>query len=133
MAQNSLLNEEVVAGAELARQFNDYMPVKAAFWLKIHEDAQRYLYISTQGVDEGKLDLAYGEVLRLGQKMGSIFLDPFHVKLIGTQDPLAKAAQAMHDRFAGDNLGTRMGGHMFGGSFIDEGYLYPTNLEAAGR
>lgn len=133
MAQNLLLREQIDAGAELVREFHTYMPVRAAFWLTIPEDYYRYLYIATEGVDEGKLDLGYDEVLRLGQAMNSIYLDPFHVKLIGTQDSLAKAAVAKNERSDSEALGTRMGSHMFGGVFIEDGFLYPVNLQAAGR
>ncbi len=133
MAQDALLKEAIDDGADLARQFNDIMPVKAAFWLKVSDDEHRCLYLATEKVDDGRLDLAYGEVLRLAQQMNSIYLDPFEIKLIGTQDPLTKAAVHFNNRFPNENLGTRMGSHLFGGVNIDDGYLYPSNLQAAGR
>jgi len=133
MAAYSLLSEKVEAGGELARRFNTRMPVEAAFWLKTGDDDYEYLYLATDEVDKGHLDLGYGEVRRISDQLQSIYLDPFLVKLIGKDDPLTKAAVAKNNRFGNDNLGTRMGSHMFGDTFIEYGYLYPQNLQAAGH
>jgi len=75
----SLVSEEIDAGAELAREFDKFKPVSAAFWLKASDDDQRYLYVASEEIDDTNFDLAYGEVLRLAAKMHSIYLDPFRV------------------------------------------------------
>lgn len=121
--------EEIDAGAELVREFDKYEPVKAAFWLKASDEDHRYLYIASERIDDTNFDVAYGEVLRLAGKMPSIYLDPFRMKLIGADDPLAKAALDIQKRFPG-RMGTRFGGKAFGGISVDEVYIYPSPLPA---
>ncbi len=129
MDQDSLVMEVIDAGAELAREFNNYNVVKVAFWLKASDDEHRYLYIASDQINDSNFDLAYGEVLRLTSMMNSIYLDPFRVKVIGADDPLAKAAVEILKRFPG-RLPTRFGGTMFGGVFVDEVYIYPYPLSS---
>jgi hypothetical protein len=119
--------QEIDAGAELAREFDKYEPVKAAFWLKASDEDHRYLYIASEQITDTNFDVAYGEVLRLAGKMQSIYLDPFRVKLIGADDSLAKAAVEIHRRFPG-RTATRFGGKTFGGISVDEVYIYPSPL-----
>lgn len=122
--------EEIDAGAELAREFDKYEPVKVAFWLKASDEAHRYLYIASEQVSGANVDVAYGEVLRLTERMNSPYLDPFRVKLINADDPLAKAALEINERYPG-RLATRFGGKSFGGSSVDDVYVYPSPLPAA--
>jgi hypothetical protein len=129
MDQGPLVMEEIDAGAELAREFDKYEPVKAAFWLKASDEDHRYLYIVSERINDSNFDVAYGEVLRLADRMQSIYLDPFRVKLISADDPLAKAAVDIHKRFPG-RMATRFGGKTFGGTSVDEVYIYPSPLPA---
>lgn len=119
-----MVNEEIDAGAELVRRFDDYEPVKAAFWLKASDDPHRFLYIASERVDDKNLDVAYGEVLRLADDMRSPYLNPFRVKLIDAEGPLAKAAVDINQRFLG-RMATRFGGQSFGGISVDDVYIYP--------
>jgi hypothetical protein len=130
MDQGPLVIEEIDAGAELIRRFDKYKPVKAAFWLKASDEDQRYLYITSDGIDDTNFDVAYGEVLRLVDEMRTPYLDPFRVKLIGGNDPLAQAALDIHKRFPG-RVATRFRGKTFGGLSVDEVYIYPSPLPAA--
>jgi hypothetical protein len=116
--------EEIDAGAELVREFDKYEPVKAAFWLKARDEDHRYLYIASERIHDTNVDVAYGEVLRLVDKLQSIYLDPFRA-----DDPLAKAAADIHKRFPG-RMATRFGGTTFGGISVDEVYIYPSPLPA---
>lgn len=130
MDQGPLVIEEIDAGAELASQFDKYEPVKAAFWLKASDEQNRFLYIASERIDDKNFDVAYGEVLRLADKMRSPYLDPFRVKLVGAEDPLAKAAADINERFPG-HMATRFGGKLFGGVSIDDVYIYPSPLPVA--
>jgi hypothetical protein len=129
MDQGPLVIEEIDAGAELAREFDQYQPIKAAFWLKASDEEQRYLYLASDGIDDTNFDVAYGEVLRLANKIHSPYLDPFRVKLIGDRDPLAQAAIGISNRFPGP-IATRFGGKSFGGLSVDDVYVYPSPLPA---
>lgn len=125
MDQGPLVSEEIDAGAELAREFDKYQPVKAAFWLKASDGGQRYLYLASDRIDDTNFDVAYGEVLRLADQIRSPYLDPFRVKVIGGDDPLARAATDIHNRFPGP-MATRLRGRDFGGVLVDEVYVYPS-------
>ena len=127
MDNGPLVNEEIEAGAELVREFNHYAPVKAAFWLKKSERAFRYLYIASEKIDGSNFDLGYGEVLRLVANMNSPYLNPFRVKIVGSQNPLAKAASEISSRYNG-RFATRLGGDFFGGTSVDDVYIYPSPL-----
>lgn len=122
--------EEIDAGADLAREFDKYEPVTAAFWLKASDDEHRYLYIASERIDDTNFDVAYGEVFRLVDGLRSPYLDPFRVKLISAKDPLAKAATEVNIRFP-SSVATRIGGKSFGGISVDDVYIYPSPLAVA--
>lgn len=129
MDQGPLVIDEIEAGAELAREFGNYEPLKVAFWLKESDDEHRYLYLASERIDANNIDVAYGEVLRLTSKMHSPYLNPFRVKLINAEDPLAKAAVEINRRYPG-RMATRFGGKTFGGISVDDVYVYPSPLPA---
>lgn len=129
MDQGPLVTEQIDAGAELVRQFEQYKPVKAAFWLKASEDARPYLYVASDEIDETNFVLAYGEVVRLLNRMRNPYLDFFRVKVIRGDDPLAQAAVEYHQRFPG-RMATRIRESSFGGVFADEAYIYPSPVPA---
>lgn len=129
MDHGSLVSEELEAGEELVREFDKTIPVKATFWLKASDEESSYLYIASEQINDENFDLAYGEVLRLAKLIRSPFLDPFRVKVIGADHPLAKAAADIHSRFPG-SMATRFGGSLFGGVVVDDVYLYPSPLPA---
>ena len=120
--------EEIEAGARLAREFSRYASVKVAFWLKASDEDHRYLYLASDQIDDTNFDLAYGEVARLAKKYRSPFFDPFRVKVIGGNVPLAQAAEDINKQFPAQ-IPTRLRGQMFGGIFVDDVYIYPSTLQ----
>lgn len=124
MDQDPLVSEEIDAGAELARRFDEYQPVKAAFWFKASSDGRRHLYLASDRIDDTNFDLAYGEVLRLTNQMRTPYLSPFQVRVIGGDDPRARAATEFRELFTGP-VGVRVHDTDFGGLFIAEAYIYP--------
>ncbi|CAN5820680.1 hypothetical protein BH23PLA1_BH23PLA1_41720 [soil metagenome] len=130
MDQGPLVTELIDAGAELIREFDKSMPVKAAFWLKASDDEHRYLYIASDRIDDSNPVLAYREVLRLVDQIGSPYLNPFRVKLISADDPLARAALEIQHRFPGPQA-TRLGARSFGGLSVDDVCIYQSPLPVA--
>lgn len=124
MAQESLVRGEIDAGARFAQAFNQYLPIRVAFWLKTGDSGLHYLYIASDQINDRNFDVAYGEVMRIASQMPSIDFDAFRVKVINAANPLARAAEAINDQYPAP-LGTRVGGQMFGGTSIDSGYIYP--------
>src|SRR5438046_2269214 len=101
MDQRPLVNEQIDAGAELASRFDKYVPVKTAFWLKPSEESPWSLYIASDQINDTNRALGYSEVLRIAREMHNPYLDPFQVKLIPADDPLAGAVLAFHARYPG--------------------------------
>lgn len=124
MGQMSLVTEEIDAGAELIREFNDYMVVLAAFWLKASDEDNRYLYITPSQLNESNFRSAYKYVFEVAEKLNSPYLDPFRVKLIESSNKLSKAAIEILNRYPA-RVPTRFGGNTFGGMSVDDVYIYP--------
>ena len=124
MDQSTLVTEEIDAGADLVNRFDPYLPVKVAFWLRPTDESHWSLYIASDRIDDTNLDLGYAEVLRLAGEMHTPYLDPFQVKLIPADDPLARAVLDVHQRYPG-RIPIRYNGPSLGGLSIDGAYLYP--------
>ena len=124
MGQSILVTEEINAGEKLVREFNRYMSVLTAFWLKASDEDYQYLYIAPSQLNELNFKDAYEHVLELADKFRSPFLDPFRVKLIKSDSQLSKAALDIQNRFPA-RIPTRFGGSTFGDVSVDEVYIYP--------
>jgi hypothetical protein len=125
MDTNPLVIEEIDAGAELIRRFQEFMPVDAAFWLNPSEEGRWALYIVSPQMDVTNFDLGFAEILRLVHEMHTPYIDPFQVRLIGSDDSLATAAVEMSQKYPGP-MPTRFRGKSFGGVPVEEVYIYPT-------
>lgn len=124
MDPSPLVMDEIDAGAEFIKRLNAYRPVKAACWLRKSEDEERYLYVALDGLTDKNADSAYGEVLRIAGEMKDRYIDPFRVKVISTDHPVAKAILDIYRRYPG-RIPTRYNGHAFGGTGVAEVYIYP--------
>jgi hypothetical protein len=129
MDQNSLVNEQIEAGAEFLSEFCKYLPVRAAFWLKDSEEGGWYLYVASEQITDENFDVVYGEVGRIVRRMQHPWLGVFQVKVIGADDPLAKAARDLQQRYP-RRLPGRFPGRTFGGRSFAEVYLYAVPLPA---
>lgn len=133
MDQGPLVKEEIEVGAAFVRELDRHVPVKAAFWLKESDGVFRYLYVVSDQVKDTNLDVAYGQAFQVANAMDSPYLDPFRLKLLNSEHPLARAAvevyQSLHRQGA-----TRLGWGVFGGLTVDDVYIYPPlNTAAAGQ
>ena len=126
MDYGPLVKEEIDAGAKLAREFDKFAPIKTAFWLKASDEDQRYLYLASDGIVETNRRAAILEMLRIASNIESPYFDPFRVKIINGDNPLALAAADINTRFPGTKP-TFLGGP-FGGIYAHDGYLYPQPL-----
>jgi len=124
MDQGPLVIQQIDAGARFIHEFAKYTSVQAAFWLKATEDNQWFLYVAGDQINDSNFDMAYGEVLRITAKAPDPWLDPFQVKVIGTDDPLAKAVIEIQKKYPG-KIPTRYHGHQLGGLSVEEVYIYP--------
>lgn len=129
MDQRPLVTGEINAGAELVRRLNEAVPVEAAFWIKEDDEAPWYLYVASAQIRDETKRSAYGEVLRIAEEMGSVDFDPFRVKVIPADDPLARAAYDIVRQLPGDRP-LRLGPHPFGRRYVEGAYLYPPSFTA---
>jgi hypothetical protein len=125
MDQGPLVIDKIDAGARFLGEFQKYMPVQAAFWLKESDEKEWWLYVASDKITDDNFDVVYGEVFRIAGELRDPLFDPFEVKLLGADDPLAKAALDIHRRFPA-RMATRFHGKMFGGLLVEEGYIYPS-------
>ena len=99
MGQELLVSEQIDAGEEFVRGFCEYLPVAAAFWVNPADSEDWFLYVASPEVDDGNLDVAYGEVLRRVGTNKNQWLDAFQVKLLNSADPLATEVIRIRDRY----------------------------------
>ena len=125
MDQSPLVTEQINAGAKFLAELEKRIPVTAAFRLRANEEDSSYLYVASDEFNDEKLDVGYGEVLRIAAEMRDPNFAPFRVKLIRLGDPLAKAALDVLRRYPG-RTPTRILQAYFGGVGVDEVYIYPT-------
>ncbi|MFI5459631.1 MAG: hypothetical protein ACHRXM_29760 [Isosphaerales bacterium] len=126
MDQGTLVIEEAEkdAGRDLIDRISETRPVKLAFWLKPAESGKWFLYIAAEGIDDSNVDRGYKEVLRRVKEMRTPYFDPFQVKLIQGDNPLARAVMEVHQRYPG-SLAINYKGSYLGGMSIEGAYLYP--------
>jgi hypothetical protein len=128
--QGPLVKEMIDAGAELARKFAaEYKPLQAAFWLKDYEDGQWYFYLASDQIDDSNFDLAYGEVGRLLGRGPHLWLDPFQVKVTGTDTPLVKSVLDFQREYP-DLLPIRLRQPRLGGEMHQEAFIYALPIPA---
>jgi hypothetical protein len=129
MDQGPLVMEQIDAGAAFLREFQKYVPVQVAFWLKDSDSGEWYLYATSDQITDDNFDVAYGEVARIAREIQEPWFDPFQVKVIGLEDSLAQAALEVKRRHGGRGP-TRLHGQAFGGVTVDEVHVYPSPMAA---
>ncbi len=123
MGEDLLVNEQIEAGADFVRDFNDYVCVSVACWVIPAASEGSFLYVASDDIDDSNIDDAYGEVLRRLSVKKNQWLDAFQVKLVNSSDPIASDAIRIRDRYPA-TLATRYGGSSIGGTSIDGAYIY---------
>jgi hypothetical protein len=125
--QKPLVTEQIDAGEHLIREFIKWMPVQAAFWLRESDSDEWYLYLASDRINDSNFDLAYAEVLRIVPAGHSLWLDPFQVKVVGTETQVARVALDFMKKYPG-KFPTRYKGGQFGDLSSDEVVMYPLPL-----
>ncbi len=96
----------------------------AACWLRESDDVERYLNAALDGLTVENTAIAYREVLRITQEMTDRYIDPFRVKLISPDHPVAKAIAEIYRKYA-RRFNPRFNGRVFAGTAPAEVYIYP--------
>lgn len=124
MGQESLVTEQIDAGQEFVREFNDYLPVAAAFWINPADSEVWFLYVASTEINDSNFDVAYGEVLRRVGTNKNRWLDVFQIKLLNAADPLVAKVMEIRDRYPLKTV-TRFSGSSIAGMPIGGALIYP--------
>jgi hypothetical protein len=124
MDQGPLVTQQIDAGSRFIHEFAKQIPIQAAFWLRTSEDNEWFLYVVSDQINDSSVRLAYGEVSRITSKLADPWLDSVHVKVIGTNKPVAKAILDIQGKYPG-RLPARYRDLQLGGIFVEEAYVYP--------
>ena len=124
MDQNSLVTEQIEAGARFVDRFDKVIPVAVAFWLKENDVWRSYLYIAAEKFNDSGTRNGYGEVGRIANEMNDPNFDSLRVKLIGANDRLAEELIQLRHRMPGDKP-LKYTDTYIGGRGIEWIYVYP--------
>lgn len=119
-----MVNEQIDAGREFAEAFNAYQAVDVLFWLNPVVSSECLLYLASQAINDSNRDMAYREVLRLVGSGRQMWLDAFQIKLVNSDDALARKAKEIRDRHFAP-LATRYSGTSIAGIPVGGAYIYP--------
>lgn len=112
MDQETLVDEQIKAGAQFVQNLAQEVPLKAAFWVKPDEVERWRLWIASDRLGDDNLNQNYQTVSRVARAMHHPWLCADDVKLANADDRLVKAVlQAQHEypgrwpmRFPGRSL-----------------------------
>src|ERR1700730_7634524 len=127
MDPGPLVAEQIEAGAKFLAEFAKSYPLQEAFWLKDSEEGGWFLYVASDQITDENFDVAYGEVVRIAGTQQDPWFDPFQLKVIGADDPLAKATVEVRSRYPAPKP-IRLQSRTFGGVAVEAVYLYPSPL-----
>jgi len=130
MDQDTLVNPQVSAGQWFIGEFNKYVPINAAYWLRSEGEEDWFLYVASDKIDDTNFDLAYGEVLRIAAAARNPWLDPLRVKVVGADDPVARAIAKFANQHPG-HAPVILHGATLDGVWVDGAIVYPPLSAAA--
>ena len=124
MDQDSLVNDEIGAGARFIEKFNQYAKLQAAFWVKESDTGNWFLYLVSDQINDSNFDRAYGEVIRLIRSEPEGCLNPMEIKVAGVDDVVARAVLKLQQGIPRTSA-KRLRSYHLGDLAVDEVYLYP--------
>jgi hypothetical protein len=124
MDQATLVDNQIDDVPKLIdRLRRDNFDVKAAFWLYTSEAEQWFLYLVSDAVDRVGTTEAYKIVYRSMRQLTDLWINPFEVKLVGPDDPIAKAVMDFRAT-ARVPLPLPVRGSYLGKIYIENAYIY---------
>jgi hypothetical protein len=120
-----LVDDQVDEGKSLITGLvDDGFDVSVAFWVKTSEEGFWFLYIGSTSMRTMSLADAYRAVYGVIRRIPSTRLSLSNVKLVDPDNPIAKSAREIRDRYPA-RLPSRYHGRRLGNMTIEEAYLYP--------
>jgi hypothetical protein len=130
MVQKTLVNGDNHLVLPFLREFDKIYPIDVAFELAQSEDHDRILYIASSKLNSSELHEAYSTVVALVRKLEVLdpkyrdYFGPFSVRLVSSDDEMAKAAKT-HLLQSHSPNGAVISGVRLGNTYVDEGVIYP--------
>ena len=91
-----MVNDEIECGKRLIEKLNNEgFEVQVAFWTRLMDEEKWYLYLASPFVNENGPKVAYGRVFDVMRKMTDLWIDPFDIRVILTNDSLTQGALAV--------------------------------------
>ncbi len=117
MDQSSLVDYRIEEGLRFVARFAaDGNPVRAAFWMKIGEEAEWYLIIATEMFDSHGSTETYRAVQSTLKKLARIKISISEIKVVSVTNPVVKDVSAFTARFP-NHTSTQFGS--------EPAYIYP--------
>jgi hypothetical protein len=130
MDQETLVSLQSESGRQLIAALVPHgFDVLVAFWAKPTDDGKWFLYLASRVVDDKGPAAAYRLVHGILRKSPDLYIDPLEIKLIGSNDSLARAALELTNQQQYRGM-TRYYGSSLGGVSIDGAYIYPPSQPA---
>jgi hypothetical protein len=125
MDPRPLVTEQVEAGAEFVRRFSRFAPIQAAFWLNPSEGGRWRLYLVSDQATAENIRTGYLAVFRLLDEMNTLYPEWNQVRLLRTDEPLARAVLDLYRRYPTLPWPHRYRGPGLGDIGVEEAYIYP--------
>jgi hypothetical protein len=124
MDQATLVEHQIDDVPRLIDQLKrDEIDVKAAFWLYTSEADQWFLYLVSDVVDRKGITEAYKLVYKAMRRLTNLSINPFEVKLVSPDNPVAKAVIDFLSKQHAP-LATWIRGTNLSGVYIECAYIY---------
>jgi hypothetical protein len=126
MDQATLVGRQIDDVTKLIDQLRrDHFDVMAAFWLYRSEADEWFLHIVSDAVDQDATNEPYKAVYGTMRRIPDLGIEPFQVKLVSPNDPVARAVLDLlsRQRF---RLPARVRGTKLGDVYIEDAYIYHT-------
>jgi hypothetical protein len=131
MDQAALVDVDIEGGAELVAQLgHGNFDVKVAYWLYTSEADQWFLYLVSDEVNRMGIAEAYKGVYKAMRTMRDLRINRFEVKLVGPDDPVARAIMDFSSRLHAP-LPTWVRGSTLGDLHVENAYIYPPMMPRA--
>jgi hypothetical protein len=124
MAEETLVEKKLEDAKNLIRELRaKNFDVSAAFWMQI-DDGFWHLYLVSKAADEVGTSEAYDMLFPLLRQLGESSIEPSEVRVIGTNQPVAKEVLDLQRQFR-LNLYSRQRLRKVGGLRVGEAHIYP--------
>ena len=130
MDQGTLVTEQVEVGQRLVSEFNDFAPLRAAFWRKDDETGEWQLYLASDKFNGEDSRIGYREASRILGPMNLHAVNPVSVKIRGTNDPLVQSVVTLMQKYPSLMPG-RFRDRLPGWTNVEDVYVYSLHAPVA--